>query len=131
MFDVSVASPVKTIFKRELDTQINRIAHADPEEQKKTQMMRRVRVESFLNALRRGATRGKIGSGFRATGLIPFNPQILIDSACAICPGIFQTQGTGTETKEMILTSPEGLGFLWRHKHGREISVDNHRMEPR
>jgi hypothetical protein len=74
---------------------------------------------------------GNIESGFGATGFIPFKPQIPLDSAYAVDPGLFHTRVTGTEINEMVLTSPEGLPFLCRHKHGRYVSQDDYWMELR
>jgi hypothetical protein len=74
VFDVSVASPLKTAFKQELEKRIDHVTHTDPEHQAKAQIRRRVLVESFINALRCGPTPGNIESGFRSTGFIPFNP---------------------------------------------------------
>jgi hypothetical protein len=74
MLDAFVASPVKTAFKQELDKRVDRVAHADPEQRKKAYSIRRVLVESFINALRRGATPGNIESGFRATRYLSYNP---------------------------------------------------------
>jgi hypothetical protein len=53
MFDVSAASPIKTAFKQELDKRVDYITHADREQRKKAYIIRRVLVESFINALRR------------------------------------------------------------------------------
>jgi hypothetical protein len=44
MFDVSVASPVKTAFKQKIDKRVDRIAHADPEQREKAEIIRRVLV---------------------------------------------------------------------------------------
>jgi hypothetical protein len=66
--------------------------------------------------LRRGATPGKIESGFQATEFIPSNPQVPLDLVYAVDPWIFHTQVTGTKVNEMLLTSPEGLKFMCRQK---------------
>lgn len=132
MFDVAVASPLKTAFKQELDKRVSRIAHADPEQREKAGIIRRVLVESFINAVRRGGTPGNIGAGFRATGIVPFNPQVPLDSAYAVDHDdsmIFHAHRTGTEVNEMLLTSPEGLSFLCQHQNRREIVDDDYRIE--
>jgi hypothetical protein len=95
-------------------------------------IIRRVLVESFVDALRRGATPGNIEAGFRATGTIPLNPQVPLDSAYAVDPVnpmIFQAHPTGTEVNDIILTSAEGLDFLCRHQKGREILDDDYQIE--
>jgi hypothetical protein len=71
---------------------------------------------------------GNIESGFWVTEFILFNPQVPLDSANAVDPvdpRLFYTRVTGSEINEMILTSPEGLEFLCRHKQGSNISQDN------
>jgi hypothetical protein len=51
-------------------------------------------VESFIDALHRGATRGNILSGFRKSGIFPFDPMIPLSSQFAVDPpepGIYRT----------------------------------------
>jgi hypothetical protein len=86
IFDVSVAFPLNTAFEQELEKRIDHVVYADPEHREKAQIIRRVLMENFIDALRRGATPGSIESGFRSTGFIPFNPQVPSDSACAVDP---------------------------------------------
>jgi sulfur relay (sulfurtransferase) complex TusBCD TusD component (DsrE family) len=60
MSDVSVAFPIKTALKQEIHERIDHIAHSNPEEREKAQTIRRVLVESCINALRRRAMSGDI-----------------------------------------------------------------------
>jgi hypothetical protein len=132
MFDVAIASPLKIAFKQELNKRLDRIASADPEPREKAQIIRRVFVECFINALKREATPGNIQSGFQVTGFAPFNPQIPLESAHAVDPvnpGLFRTHATGTEVNEMILTSSEGLEFLCRHEKRRQMMDDDYRIQ--
>jgi hypothetical protein len=124
MFDVAVASPLKTAFKQELGKRVNRIARADPGPREKAGIIRRGLVESFLDALGRGATPGNIKSGFVATGVVSFNPAVPLNSAYAVDPvdpALFRAHATGTEVNEMVLTSSEGLNLLCQHQNRREI----------
>jgi hypothetical protein len=132
MFDVSVASPFKTAFKQELEKPIDRATHADPEHREKAQIIRRVLVESFMNALRRGAMPDNIESGFRSTGFISFNQQVPLDPAYAVDPvdpELFCPRPTGTEVNEMILISPEGLEFLCQQENRRQVIEDDYQIE--
>jgi hypothetical protein len=129
-FDIYVASPLKTAFKQELEKSIVLLTPIQNTERK--QIIRRVVVESFINALRREATPGNIESGFRWMGFIPFNPEVPLVSAYAVDPvdpGLFRPTPTGTEVNEMILTSPEGLEFLYRQDNKKEVMEDNHQIE--
>jgi hypothetical protein len=135
ILNVSVVSSVKAAVKQEFDKRINRIAQADPEQREKAQIIRRVLVESFSDALRREARPGSIKPGLRATGFIPFNQPVPLDSAYAfdsINPGLFHVRVTGTKINEIVWISPEGLKFLCGHEHGTNISKDDdYRMELR
>jgi hypothetical protein len=88
-----------------------------------------VLVENFINALRRAATPGNIESGFRSTGFLPFNPQVPLDSADAVDPGLFRPRPTGTKVNEMILALPDGLEFLCRQENKTEIVEDDYQIE--
>jgi hypothetical protein len=129
IFDVSVAALVKTVFKQEPDNGVDRTVHAEPEQRQKAQIIRRVLGESFINALRRAATPGNIESGSWVARFIPFNPQIPLDSAYAVDPGLFHTRVTGTEINETVLTPSEDVEFLYRHEHGRNLAEDDYRAE--
>jgi hypothetical protein len=89
MYDVGVAPALKVAFKNELEKRVQKLAGAPPGE--KLQQMRIALVESFLDALRRGATNGNIKSGFRMSGVAPLDPMKAIDSQFTIeapMPGI-------------------------------------------
>jgi hypothetical protein len=75
MLDISAALPFKIAFKQELEKRIDRVTHADTEHREKTQLIRRVLVENFINILRYAASTGNVESGFRSMDFIPFSPQ--------------------------------------------------------
>jgi hypothetical protein len=132
MFDVFVTFPLKTTFKQELEKWIDHVTHADPDHRKKAQIIRRVLVESFINALRCGATPDNVEFGFRSTGFISFNPQASLDSAYTVDhvdPELFRPRPTETEVNEMIMTSPEGLKFLCRQENRRKVMEDDYQIE--
>jgi hypothetical protein len=98
MFDVGPVSPIKTAFKEELDKRMSGISTARPGE--KMQRTRIALIESFINALHRGATPGNIISGFSRTGICPFNPDVVLRSNSAVeAPNasIFHTVNTGCD----------------------------------
>jgi hypothetical protein len=113
MYDVGVAPALKTAFKNELEKRIEKLRHAQPGE--KLQQMRIALVESFLDAVRRGATRGNIQTGFRMSGVAPYDPMTPLSSQFAVeppRPGIYSTVDAGAEINEMVLTWPQGLDKL-------------------
>jgi hypothetical protein len=67
MFDVGVVPALKTAFKNELEKRTKKIMKASSG--RKFQAMRTSLVESFINAVHRGATSGNILSGFRKSGV--------------------------------------------------------------
>jgi hypothetical protein len=74
--------------------------------------MRIALVESFINAVHRGATPGNIVSGFRSSGVSPLDPGKPLSSQFAVEPPaeeILQRANTGTEINEMVLSNREGL----------------------
>jgi hypothetical protein len=125
MYDVGVAPALKVAFKNELEKRIGRLTDAPPGE--KRQQMRIALAESFLDALRRGATGGNIQSGFRMSGVAPYDPLRPLDSQFAVEPpaaAIYETVDTGAEINELVLTWPQGLErlsqieFKCRSTHG-------------
>jgi hypothetical protein len=73
-FDVSVAAPLKTAFKEQLRELLKKMAHEDLSQRGKSEKLRFVLIEAFLNALSIGANRKNIISGFTTTGFYPLDP---------------------------------------------------------
>jgi hypothetical protein len=97
-------------FKHELERRMERLSGAALGET--LQQMRMALVESLLDAQRRGATNGKIESGFQMSGVAPLDPMKPLDWQFAIeapMPGIYEAVKTGAEMNELALTCPEGL----------------------
>jgi hypothetical protein len=81
MFDVAVATPLKTAFKQELDRSIPDFARRGGGNRNNAQRLRSVLVKGFLNGFWKGATPGNIvAAGFEATGVFPFNPEVPLSS---------------------------------------------------
>jgi hypothetical protein len=107
MFDVGVAPLLKVVFKQELLKPIGAVLAAQPG--RKLQTLLIALVESFIKAVRRGATRH-----------VPIRPRGAslgesLSSEFAVDlpePGFYPTVGTGADINEMVLTSPEGLDKL-------------------
>jgi hypothetical protein len=79
MVDVAVASPPRVAFKQELDRRIQRLSDSIPGNTNKTQLLRMILVETFINAVHREAAPGNIAVGFQQGGIIPFNTLVVLE----------------------------------------------------
>jgi hypothetical protein len=68
IFDVAVASPLKVAFKQELDRRKQRLSDPISGNANKAQLLRRILVASFINAVHRGATPANIVVGLQKGG---------------------------------------------------------------
>jgi chaperone required for assembly of F1-ATPase len=73
---MAVAAPLQSAFKLELDWRISWLTDANLRERNKARILRRILIESFINALHHGATLMNIITQFRATDIMSFNPEI-------------------------------------------------------
>jgi hypothetical protein len=134
MFDIAVGVPLKTAFKQELDRRTPTFARKAGGNRDNAQRLQTVLVKSFLNVLRKSTTLGDILAGFEATGMVPFDPEVLLSSQFAVDivdPAILHVVRTGAEVNEIVRTFPEGLDFLCRHEFGRAMQEANHDMSYR
>jgi hypothetical protein len=126
MFDLVVAAPLKSSFPFELDRRISRFTDANPGQRDKAQILRQILIRSFPNALNRGAISANTISGFRATGVMSFNPEIPLESQFAIDPidpVSFTIHRTGAEINETILMFSSGFDFLCGHEFMRPMGM--------
>jgi hypothetical protein len=126
MFDMVVAAPLKSAFTLKLDRTISWFTDANPGERDKTQILCRILIRSFTNALHRGATSANIISGLRVTGIMPSNPEIPLESQFAIDPidpASFTIHRTGAEINETVFMFSSGLDFLSRHELMRPMGM--------
>jgi hypothetical protein len=128
MFDMVVAVPLKSAFTLERDRRISWFTDANPGERDKTQILRRILIRSFTNGSHRGTTSASIVCEFRATGIMPFNLGIPLESQFAINPidpRSFTIHHTGAEINETILMFSSGLDFLCRHELMRSMGCES------
>jgi hypothetical protein len=131
MFDVAAAAPLKRAFKLELDWEISCFTACNPGERDKTQILRRLLTESFINGSHNGPTPANIISGFWATGVIPFNPEVIWEAQFAIdliYLELFTIHGTGAEINAMVPTFPSGVDFLCRYELKRSVEDADHNI---
>jgi hypothetical protein len=76
MFDVTVAAPLQSASKLELDRRIACFTDANLGERKKARILRWILIESFINVSHRGAILTNIIAEFRATDIMSFNPEV-------------------------------------------------------
>jgi hypothetical protein len=74
-FDVGIASALKTEFKKLLQRRIEELMRIDPSSRTKSDALRCILVDCFLNALHAATTPGNLASAFEATGFVPLNPE--------------------------------------------------------
>jgi hypothetical protein len=128
-FDVTIASPLKVEFKKFLDKRLQEIMKVDPHKREKSLLLREIMVKAFLDGLTKAATISNAYSGFRSAGFCPMNPSAPLQSQFAVetpDPAIFSTVSTGKEVGSRILTSPEGLDFLYRANKEGEPTEDDY-----
>jgi hypothetical protein len=123
VFDVGITPALKTASKNELEKRIKKIMKAPPG--RTFQAMRMALVESFINAVHRGATPGNILRGFRKSDICPVNPMKPLRSQFTVEPpepGIYHTVNKGAEINELVLTWPSGLDKLAQIEFGRPFN---------
>jgi hypothetical protein len=133
-FAVSVASPLKVYFKRFLDARMPQITAADPARRERTAIIRRVLVESFLNALRAAAIPANAKKRFEHAGIVSFNPARPLESQYAMTipePGLRKVVSRNMDISEVVLTFPDGLQKLCRHERARDIIDDDYAVDYR
>jgi hypothetical protein len=117
------------VFKQELDRQIPAFERKAGGNRDNIHRLRRVLVKAFLNELSKGVTPGNIVASFEATGVVPFSPEVLLSSQFLVDPVdsvLLHVVRTGAEVNKMVLTFPEGLGFLCLHEFGRAMQDADH-----
>jgi hypothetical protein len=133
MFDIAVAVHLKIALPQELDRQIHWPVVADQAKRDKLQILRRIFVKSFINAIHHGATPVNTESGFQKTGIVPYNPFVPFELQYAMgtpAPQILETIRIGTKVNEKILTVSQGLDFLSRQKYGKHMVKTDCDMNP-
>ena len=85
-FDVAVASPLKSAYKKWLllyNLNLDNLSSKGISKMK-TREIRIMMIKCLLNALSESATLGNIQSGFQASGIFPLNPEVPLSSRYAM-----------------------------------------------
>ena len=130
MFDVAIASSLKSELKKELSEAGFRdflenlnVADFCVKRKKTAAEMRSLLIESFFTAYEKVVTRKNCRASFRATGVSPYDPTRVLHSQYAVDPpngAIFPTR-TGRANSRW-LTSDEALRAMFAEEFGREIT---------
>ena len=136
MFDVCIASPLKIELKKELTASrfSSFLATLRPEDfrtnrKQNAREMRLLLIESFFTAFERVCTHKNCRSSFQATGISPYNPDVVLSSPYTMEPpaeGLFPKRQGPASAK--WLTSDESLQEMFRHEFGRDLTPNDLRM---
>jgi hypothetical protein len=125
-FDVAIASPLKVYFKKRLMGSLHLLRDADPNKREKTDLLRYIMCESFLDAYREATTRTNCAAGFRAAGIVPFAPDLPLSSQYMMDTRSDQIAGRRAgQINGMLLTGEEGLAAVALLQFGVRIDRAN------
>jgi hypothetical protein len=129
-FDVAVASPLKGSFKEELGKRLREVMATDPARRERTDHLRFRMVEAFLEAYRKASTRANCAAGFRASGMVPFDPNVPLSSQ-------YIMDSNGDEANpppqgpinSRLLTGEDGLDQIGIQQFGHPVDRGQIRIE--
>ena len=136
MFDVCLASPLKTEFKNQMiqgefpDFDVTDRQATFSEYRKKTlRELRSLMIESFITAYEKTFTTKNCRKSFSAAGVSPYCPTTVLESPYAMPPRhpsiIPKRSG---KASSCWLTSEEALAAMFRDEHGRDIQEEDLRV---
>lgn len=122
VFDVSIASPLKTFFTHELNK-----LNFNPAEstQKNLTFFRTFIINSFLNAMTKSCTPSNIMAGFKKTGIFPLNPEIPLSSDFAMGDQNIYQNRAKNNLPTLFLNSELGLKHLFKEENNRDLTQDD------
>ena len=130
MFDVSLASPLKAEYKRELMARqftgfLESLNAADVSVRRKLTLkeLRSNMIESFLMASDKVFTKSNCQKSFEATGIVPYCPERVLFSNLAVEPtieGVYNRRSG--KANGQWLTSDECLMQMFRDENGRDLT---------
>jgi hypothetical protein len=123
-FDVCVASPLKTEFKKLLQARLEELLHLPPGSRMKAAKLREIIVGAFLDALHKATSPGNLESAFATTGFVPLDPTRPLQSPFVSegPDGVFE--GIRTKPNPInaeLLTHPVKLNEMFRGRTGRDM----------
>lgn len=133
MFDISVASPLKTEFKKQMVASgfskfLESLASSDLTVCKKstTTETRSAMIDCFISACDKICSRANCRSAFAAAGVSPYCPERVLESQYAMEPpvdGVFPRRSGKANCR--WLTSEESLQEMFTEENGRPITIDD------
>lgn len=123
-FDVALASPIKNYFSEEL-------AHFKYTEElfegrKFMTYLRTFVIKSFLSAAHQACNGTNIGSGFRKTGIYPYNPDkpLFTDFSMECNDQLFKNKAKN-DLPTYFINSEDGLKYLYEKETRNNLDLNN------
>jgi hypothetical protein len=135
-FDVSIANPLKTFFKKELLARLPELLELDPSCRQKSSTLRKIVLISFSRALSKATNISNVLSGFEKAGIAPYNTLRPLSSQYVFEENqleINSIEDKNKRTDDMermgtrMLTSEKALNYLCHFEKGRDL--DNNDFE--
>ena len=125
VFNVAVASPLKTYFKEFLIKEKFDLYFANGfmDTKQTTKSLRSSMIKSFLNSISKSATLSNIQEGFRSTGIVPIDRYVPLSSEFAVDPTDYDSERL---TRCYWLNSEESLAELFFNEYDRQITEDDY-----
>jgi hypothetical protein len=133
-FDVSIASPLKTCFKRQLLALLPQLLELDSSLRQKASTLRKIVLESFTLALSKSSNLSNIKSGFEKTGIVPYSVMKPLSSQYVFEYNQFDINRIQDDNKRIddargigtrMLTSEKALNYLCQLEKNRDIVDDD------
>ena len=140
MFDICVASPLKTEFKQQMVSGFAADHNASSEHQEhvtfsgtqrlQLKELRSTMIQSFITSYEKSCTSANCRRGFAAAGISPLCPERVLSSPYAMEPPdhrVFPRRSS--KTNSSWLTSEENLRAMFRDEFGREMTPQDLEIE--
>ena len=132
-FDVAVASPLKTAFKKHINSSMKRAREMVPGKQDSpekltSEQLRYTLLSSFLTSLSQAATLNNCRAAFSATGIYPFNPGEPLSSHFAMSPlpaEVVNLRAKSNAGKAALLSSPAEMNIQCNKERNRNCTDDD------
>ena len=126
-FDVSVASPLKSYFKKELTEEKydEFLANGFTFNKETAQKLRSSLIRAFLNAMTKSATLSNIESGFRKSGIVPININEPLSSQFAMMNHQEHPYDDQDLLRNYWLNTEEGLNELFLKNNDENMGEDD------
>lgn len=134
-FDVAVANPLKTAYKRLL-TELAfgsfcedfAVANLSTSQKRTMKNLRSSMIECFISACQIACSRQNSRSGFAATGVSPYDPMRPLSNQYVMEPPRDVFPRRSGKANSQFLTSEEALAAMFLEENGREMTPEDCRV---